>query len=749
MIKQVGSAAATSAGTAGSQLLLDHMFPTPESPSQESSRPRDENPPGGSANICNINHVPMGSTKGYPSPLGANDIIGRPTTNIDTGVNEPGIPGTVIDVSSAPNEAPNMEHQQTQPDLFRDVHTVKFVESGRTPNVRLDSRAAINYEVETLKTWLNREHKIATVTAATNSITFDTDLVRRIARGRLNHFTWFRGDPTYIFRWNAPKNVYGAFFAGVALSTFGPTGIVAASPTNNMMLYKSLIDIQDNVAELRAPFLYMKSYLNLFDNVTVSRLHVRSPSGTAPRSTSDSAWTFSVDVYMRFDNVSLLTPTVYPQPQGIIASKLVGGIVAGSIMQRGQRPTYCPNGQDVIRTFSEGINLCRADGADPAMPMNREVCEIKPMNHPLGFTSFKDLAQIPYYIDIGPLITTARVTMFEVHSWAERLRDSVAHMRCDFTVTLHCFATGFHSGRVRIIYNSTGADVSLPTDDLMLSWSPSILWNIEENKTITFELPYGAAREYDTFPQFWLVVDRPFSNSFGEVAPPLFAATVSVTNLATIGFGSKTTLNTGGFAADSDLAQPITTSDELAVVPQGGFNLPGWYNQQHTSENEYNYCLATLFRRPSQGSLTCTGETLVNVEGLYYTTGAARIGRFIGFGGRIMQGFSGWRGTVKISVSTTEENKFTLDMYYRNFTNDVSGTIISSEGFTEVSIPYCTPHLFYINRAVAAMELLEAPRLRITPKVRDSPYSIFISFMDDLELIGPRQPIRATDFESD
>jgi hypothetical protein len=388
--------------------------------------------------------------------------------------------------------------------------------------------------------------------------------------------------------------------------------------------------------------------------------------------------------------------------------------------------------------------------------MNREVCQISSMCHPLGFSSFKELAQIPFYRFIGSVdgMTPLKVsdnfnTAFpQRQSFSSVLRDAVAYMRCDFRVTLNCFCTGFHSGRLRVIYHPTDIPLVQPppaTDLMAIGWAPSILWNIEENKSITFDLPYGAAAEYNEFPIFWLLPEIPFTNTFGTANNPIIVATFTPTNIATIGYGNKHPMWTGGMNLDADRVAPaVALSDE----PQAGFDVPGWYNQNHTSENEYNYCLRTLFRRPARGSTFCRGVTRINAEGLYYRTRGV-VGRFIGFGGRIMNSFVGWRGTLKVSISTVDENKFTLDMHYLGMNSESAGTIISSEGFIEVSIPYCTPNLFYTTNTVAILDTRPGPALTITPKDSTLDYTIFVSMLDDFELIGPTFPRRVFDFVTD
>jgi hypothetical protein len=754
ILKQTATSTAKNVSRAGQTALANRILnrnnePDSVDPKTVSERAGDDNPVVGESPHDYQLNDPSINTKGYPAALGSNDVHPSHSTQNKT-LDEPGEPGTMAKLHTTPSNAANMEYQQTIADDHTERHTVAFEENPRGTNSRPDSTVAVNYDVESLKSWLNREHRLGSISAH-SQVHINTNLIKTCARGRLNHFTWFRGDPTLILRWNAPKNVFGAFLVTFTFGSVSPDSFEIPE-SQNFAMFKQLVDIQDNVAELRAPFLFPRAYLNLFDNASIGVFTIWMPAIIRPRSVSETTWNIHIETAVRFDNISLLTPSAYSS-EGIIASKLAIGATVGVMNRgRGQSPNYEACGQDVIRTFSEGINLCRADGMDPAMPMNREVCKISSMCHPLGFSSFKELAQIPFYRFIGTIggLTPVKVSDFfhesQDQSHASVLRDAVAYMRCDFRVTLNCFCTGFHSGRVRIVYHPTWVRDAPPADDLMaIGWAPSILWNIEENKTITFDLPYGAAAEYNEFPVFWLIPEIAFTNTFGTVAPPIIVATLTPANIATIGYGHKHPMWTGGMAIDSNQAMSVPALED---EPQAGFDVPGWYNQNHTSENEYNYCLRTLFRRPARGSTFCRGVTRVNAEGLYYRT-RGLVGRFIGFGGRVMNNFVGWRGTLKVSISTVEENKFTLDMHYLGMNSESAGTIISSEGFIEVSIPYCTPNLFYTTNTVAILDTRPGPALTITPKDSTLDYTIFVSMLDDFELIGPTFPRRVFDFVTD
>lgn len=703
---------------------------------------------------------------GDPLPASP-DNVPDPVTTGGTGGNN-----SLAGDSTGLNGAPSMSVEQVTPDVhIRDKNQL-FLENRGPENKLIPYDVTSNYPVESLKTWLSRAHlirrNVAVSTLNASPIVLETNLIRTLSRGRVANFSWFSGDATITLRWNAPKTVFGTL-----LAYYQPGGVSVLNLTSSMNLarYKEIIDIQANQAVIHCPFIYARPYVNLLSNVAWGRLHIGTESLTAPRSATDTTWTPTLSVYVSFTNISLLTPTPFAQPEGLVASKAIAvgtATAARRAKRRGRSktnnsrthlpdqypesddddymddtPMYQPAGQDVVRTFAEAINLCRADGMDPSVPMGREAKELSPKGHKHGVYSMREYASTPFYVHLPALSNNTRLD-FNVGrvSCFHRLYAAVGALRADFRVTLHCFATAFHSGRVRIVYSPTtvASAVGIP-DGIERSWAPSIIWNIEENKTITFDVPYGSPTEYDRMPMIYIVPEVPFISSFG-ISTPVFLATVVPFNIRTVGFGTRSPLFVRNSALD---AQDISPSNVLVEAQSTSFNTPGWYNPVHTSEDSTNDCLKTLFRRPGpiQGeTVTGLAAFLPQAMRLRLITASAWL-RFDLFGGAIINQFIGWRGTVKISLVGSSDMTFTARMNYGRYstqptTENTSGLIRSNNAFLEVSIPYFSRNLF--NVAMTTIAIMEGPFLYIEPSSLTTPYEVFISFMDDFELIGMGAP---------
>lgn len=737
----------------------------------------------------NANFTPPGygglpktsTTPGAPIQTGDGGTgeIGDPDMNQDAvmpggGGLSSGTPADIVEVTNPagiggfPHDSQAREATNRDGDLVSSVHNTtniefpaQFVLPAQTTTV--DS----NYDVESIKTWLAREHHVADFTTTSYQLPFNNSTLAIVADGRLDNFTYFKSSMQLTVRWNAPKTTFGSFTLAFTHG-YKPAG--ATVDNISFSPHKLRADLQGSVATINAPWFFPAAYARLDSEWIVGTFLVQS---VANESVSDISWTPSFAVYASFHDVTLLTPSTSIVMQGsfltlpldITASsmeiansvkesklldqqmadeKIYGDQLRASATQLGggNANAYQGHGESVMRTFSEGINLARADGVDPAIPITRVTAPISKFPDEFEVETWDQLLAIPTFrgVVIG---TTAPLASW--HVWLQLFRKTVAASRCDFLVKLHARATPFHSGRVRIVYLPE-ADMTISTSLPASSWGPSILWDIQDDRTISFEVPYGSTTEYNAYPGIRVVQEVPFASSLSTVTEPMFDMELIAVRVRAVGFGTPSL-----WALPEWVPTPLSYISPAAQM----FNIAGFYHDRHSSEGDALQTLASYARRPCYARNVSTGNPWFTTHGFVRTTplnyvagsGVTEVGEFFSFIGDVAKHMAGWRGSVKISMWGSGPNpapQFRVQLHYGPYIisrPDYSGVVISDGSFLEVVIPYFTPFQFY---GCAMSSDYTTPQLNIFTyldgqSIPDPGYTFALSvtFLADFQMLCP------------
>lgn len=663
---------------------------------------------------------------------GAPDISVSTSGAANSGVDTTNDTSTVA--PSTTTGAVSEERQQaTEGDNERQVHNVDVID-GATVSVALDPPTPVEFDnsIESIVSWLGKECYYKTVNSISNiQVVFDRSLLAYVADGKLNHYLLFRGDLVVTVRWNAPKTVFGSF---VLFWDYGKP--VEGTIDPNLSRHKVYVDLQLSAATITIPWLFPQRFVSLVGWWQIGVL--RAWTGVNPTSATENQWNPVFNVYVSFKNVSVLTPTP-------CRSMVAQGGVMSSISSTMSYNDIPETGQDVIRTFSEGVNLARSSGTEPAVPIARAPLPMRQSNDPHSPMTMLDLTSIPTYQSMS------MNNWFRMHNaWLSRFAVTHHSVRADFIVTLHCHATAFHSGRVRILYTPFVLEASSWTR-LDYSRGPSILWNIDDNRSITFEVPYGSPKEFNDWPCIMVVPEPDFQTSFENSVAPAFMAEVVAFNVAVVGF--KTPQPT--FLANFPNPAIVDTS----IVKQTGFEVGGWYTASHTSENDCDILLATTARRPGRTGVEMTSRSVVRVRDLSLHSfvkqddawKAVRIHAFFTYIGNVLSCHVGWRGSLKVSVYSTAGSIFKMTLYYsymsmsdENFAWS-GGTVVTAAGFGEVLVPYFSQDLYYTSQSSKVAK--DSPVVVIEP-LTEEPYTVYVGFMPDFEVIGTSSEGAGLDYNS-
>lgn len=690
------------------------------------------------------------------APGGGGLTTGTPADIVEV-VNPGGIGGF-------PHDSQAREATNAGGDLISTIHNTTNIEfPAQFVAPPQSTTTESNYDVESLKTWLGREHHIANVTTTPYQLSFSQSVLADVAKGKLDYFTYFKSSMQLIVRWNAPKTTFGSFVLAFAHGSQPPDTTI---DSYNFTPHKVWVDLQGSVATINAPWFYPAAYAMLDEEWTVGNFILQSISN---QTVAENAWTPSFAIYVSFHDVSLLTPSAGISMQGsfltlpldITASsmEIANSVKESKLLDQqladekiygdqlraatttiggGNANAYQSRGESVLRTFSEGINLARADGADPAIPITRVTAPITKFDDPFEVETWDQLVAIPSFHTIA----IGKVSLFTNHSWLELFRKTVAASRCDFLVKIHARATVFHSGRVRLVYVPE-ANMTVSTLNPVSSWGPSILWDIQDDRTISFEVPYGSITEYNSYPAFQLVQEIPFASSLSSVSAPVFDMELICVRLRSVGFGTPSP-----WGLNEWLPTPLRY---ISAAPQM-FNVTGFYHDRHTSEGDALQTLASYARRPCYavedgGNRWFTGSGYVRTTQLDFIGDNAEHGTFNSFIGDVSKHMAGWRGSVKVSMwgsGPRPAPQFRVQLHYGPYIltrTDYSGVVISEGSFLEVVIPYFTPFQFY---GCAMSGDFTTPQLNIftfldgqSPPDPGYTFALSVTFLADFQMLCP------------
>lgn len=642
---------------------------------------------------------------------------------------------------------------QVGEDTVKSIYNQDIIEAtGPVNDVDLETPIESNYDVESIKSWLGRQAHVASFDGSTRTLfNIDRPFLEQVAKHKLDYFQYFRGDLVLTMRWNFPQTVFGAY-----LFTFAPgNGPSMGDPNFSQKDYadatvvKVLADAQSSVATLHIPWMYFYAFWDrsmssglraqIGQFISVPIIPVASVSELVPNQT--------ILLYAQWVNVSLLTPMCLPVAQGpllallpILAGAAVGigagvasGEISNAIHKDDNNNNYETQGSNAMRIFNEGLNLMRQDGIDPAPPCARTTPFLKPTGDTFAVTSFEDYGVIStYHEPIGGTLVVP-----SSHYWFKRIWAAHAYVRADFGVRLHCFATPWHSGRLRVTYISDQDNASvLPPGDLPdSSYGPSVVWDIQDDKTIDLVVPYGHPLEYGKFPALSIVVENDFTTSLGLDVPPQLMAEVVFTNLHIMGFKMP--------AVNPNFLGPLPYRTMARYTPTSipnpeGTEVAGWYNPIHTSEDEFNTLIKTTARRPCHYALQSGAVADFPISG---GTGGiwpvpSDMGDLVHVRGPIVpfiQRAAGWRGSVKVSVVLADASlSVKLAPIFIGSGSSVSnvGYVVTGAGFGEIVLPYMSPDLFYAR----GVSYPVAVRIFASG---DTTFNLWFSFLDDFELLWP------------
>eukprot|EP01053_Blabericola_migrator_P002426 Blabericola_migrator_1__2425@NODE_1682_length_4011_cov_30_770030_g1091_i0_p1_GENE_NODE_1682_length_4011_cov_30_770030_g1091_i0NODE_1682_length_4011_cov_30_770030_g1091_i0_p1_ORF_typecomplete_len794_score41_42Rhv/PF00073_20/0_013Rhv/PF00073_20/1_1e11Rhv/PF00073_20/7_3Rhv/PF00073_20/1_6e02Waikav_capsid_1/PF12264_8/0_0074Waikav_capsid_1/PF12264_8/41Waikav_capsid_1/PF12264_8/2_1e02_NODE_1682_length_4011_cov_30_770030_g1091_i05872968 len=664
-------------------------------------------------------------------------ILGEDDSNVGTdqtmlersGVTGPSKAGGFNDVE--PDLAiMSMEQQQETQDVVTNHGPAETLDNCVLENDVPQSSVQQFSNVETIRSRMGRECRIATASGFPLRVPLTYKSVALVADGVLKRYCYFAGDAIFTLRWNCPKNVFGSFTVGFDYgSAADVTGLNAV--TLNDLFVKVYADFQASTVVLRVPWFYPEAFVALNSPFSLGAVF-GDVIGSA--TAGDFSWNPIVDIYLHFENVSVNVPTCFATMQGGVLSAIASvgsiaaagteiGLAASSMHKSNTSPE--PSGQNVLRTFVDGLNLVRADGFDPAIPMGMTALSLKPKGGSLSFGDLDNLCAIPFYrrSPVGEWFVPN-------HRWFERVRAMAYVSRCDFVVTLHCHLTAFHSGRVRILYSPCARFCGSLSGLSHPEWAPSILWDVCENSSISFFVPYGSAMEYDDLPYIAIVESIPFQCGLGNV-PPIFVSEVRATNVRLLGFGTTSILRVPTFKVASDVVK--------AVRAQASFGVDSWYTPVHSSESPALSGFGPYMRRANRMMQTnsiavVTGPSTFYVGALKLVDATATYFPY-GVIGKLFLCSRGWRGSVKVSIKMKSDELLRARFNYGTLAEVIDTAYIeSASGILEVVVPYFSPHLFYNG------ESSSGPTLLLLTEAA-AQYEVHISFCADIELFAPSYQI--------
>uniref|UniRef100_A0AAT9JFP9 Picornavirus capsid domain-containing protein n=1 Tax=Pericapritermes dicistro-like virus 2 TaxID=3032224 RepID=A0AAT9JFP9_9VIRU len=645
--------------------------------------------------------------------------------------------------------------QQEDP-VEESVMNQEIVEHPGDTNVRMfESPINDNYHLDSIKTWLTRQHLVSTAQPlASAGVALNNNLLRKIAKGKLDYFRYFRCDFDVILRWNVPKTVYGTFvlmfdYVSNTLNLQPPNVDFNANPI------KILCDLNSGEARIKIPYFYPTSVWDLSETFCLGGVSASYLFG--PQSVTDTLITPSFNTYVTCTNITVSTPfpaSLFPQGNAITKGLQIGGMDGWmdrtpygfkfpKVEEESPTVDYQAHGNQVIRTFVEGLNLTRQDGFDPAIPTGRVQLPVKPIPDDATFSDYHQLCAIPSYEVIANSSAGYETVLLYPHYWLDFVRQFHPMVRCDFTVTLRVVCSSFHTGRVRIVYvpRSDGTTLVQTGDPQAMAYAPSILWDIQDESQITFEVPYGNVLDFNRFPGIIIYHEVPFVSAFGASAPVGLVMTTTCSNVSVLGY-HHATIPYKRFPRWSSLPSsqtPLTVSQSLGVL--------GFYSPTHSSDDETNTSISTTCRRPTEyATIVFDNTTSEKFLSPYYdlltsnptATGVSYRGSYLA---HFLCRFAGWRGSLKVSlVCKNTDARFRVRIQFPESNGD-QGELWSELNYFEFTLPYMCRYTFVSGTYISAYPSFFVELLGVDLTTVGTPVTMFLSTLADFTPLMPARPL--------